>query len=106
MPSTPSAYPQVISRHLASFRVVKPHLSAAQADFWAGFDSRQLHWENAGQKRKLWPVFFFINTWRLPSADAPVRRHAEIEIAVAISRTKPPGQKPPAAVVRSFFTDK
>jgi hypothetical protein len=41
MPSTPFAYPQVISRHLASFRVVKPHLSAAQADFWAGFDSRQ-----------------------------------------------------------------
>ena len=28
--------------------------------------------------------------WRLPSADAPVRRHAELEIAVATNRTKPP----------------
>ena len=25
------------------------------------FDSRQLHRESAGQSRKLWPVFFFIN---------------------------------------------
>jgi hypothetical protein len=25
-----------------------------------GFDSRQLH-QNAGQRRKFWPVFFFIN---------------------------------------------
>src|SRR5271156_122658 len=30
MPSTPSAYPHVISRHLASFRVVKFYVSAAR----------------------------------------------------------------------------
>src|SRR5271163_1697471 len=43
MPSTPSAYPQVISRHLASFRVVQFYVSAAHDHFWGGFDSRQLH---------------------------------------------------------------
>jgi hypothetical protein len=43
MPSTPSPYPQVISRRLASFRVVKFHVSAAHDHFWGGFDSRQLH---------------------------------------------------------------
>jgi hypothetical protein len=42
MSSTHCAYPQVISRHLASFRVVKFHVSAAHDHFWVGFDSRQL----------------------------------------------------------------
>ncbi len=31
------------SRTFASFRVVKFEVSAGQRDFWAGFDSRQLH---------------------------------------------------------------
>jgi hypothetical protein len=31
MPSTPSAYPQVVSRRLASFRVVKSGISAVHA---------------------------------------------------------------------------
>src|SRR5277367_189802 len=43
MPSTPSAYPQVVSRRFASSRVPKICISAAQGDFWKGFDSRQLH---------------------------------------------------------------
>jgi hypothetical protein len=43
MPSTLSAYPQVISSRLASFRVVNSAVSAAHADFRAWFDSRQLH---------------------------------------------------------------
>ena len=43
MPSTPSAYPQVISRNLASFRVVKLSVSAGHKAFCDGFDSRQLH---------------------------------------------------------------
>jgi hypothetical protein len=47
MPSTPSAYPHVISRHLASFRVFKFYVSAAHDHFWGGFDSRQLHWSNS-----------------------------------------------------------
>jgi hypothetical protein len=33
MPSTPSAYPQVISRRLASFRVLDSVVSAGQSDF-------------------------------------------------------------------------
>jgi hypothetical protein len=43
MPSTPAAYPQVISRAFASFRVPKFRVSPAQGNFWDGFDSRQLH---------------------------------------------------------------
>jgi hypothetical protein len=42
-PSTPPAYPQVISRTFASFRALKLSVSAAQRDFCSGFDSRQLH---------------------------------------------------------------
>jgi hypothetical protein len=34
MPSTPAAYPQVISRAFASFRVPKFRVSAAQGNFW------------------------------------------------------------------------
>ncbi len=45
MPSTPSPspYPQVISRHLASLRVVKFYVSPAHDHFCGGFDSRQVH---------------------------------------------------------------
>jgi hypothetical protein len=43
MPSTPFAYPQVVSRTFASFRVLEFDFSAAQRDFRAWFDSRQLH---------------------------------------------------------------
>jgi len=43
MPSTLSAYPQVIWRRLASFRVVKFNVSAAHSRLWSEFDSRQLH---------------------------------------------------------------
>ncbi len=42
-PSTPFAYPQVVSRTLASFRAVRFRVSAGQCDFSSGFDSRQLH---------------------------------------------------------------
>jgi hypothetical protein len=43
MPSTLSAYPQVISRRFAYFRVVKFRVSTVHDHFWSGFDSRQLH---------------------------------------------------------------
>jgi hypothetical protein len=43
MPSTPSTYPQVVSRTFAFFRVVDSAVSAVQHDFCAWFDSRQLH---------------------------------------------------------------
>jgi hypothetical protein len=43
MPSTPIAYPQVVSRRFAYFRVVGFDISAGQQDFCDGFDSRQLH---------------------------------------------------------------
>jgi hypothetical protein len=52
MPSTPFAYPQVISRRFAYFRVVKFHVSAAHEHFWGGFDSRQLHQIHAGHSDK------------------------------------------------------
>jgi hypothetical protein len=48
MPSTPFAYPQVISRNVPSFRVVKVNVYAGQAYFRAEFDSR-LHRIDAGQ---------------------------------------------------------
>jgi len=53
MPSTQLAYPQVARRHLASFRVVDSTVSAGQSDFWAWFDSRQLHWKGAALSRAL-----------------------------------------------------
>jgi hypothetical protein len=43
MSSTPFAYPQVVSRLFASFRVVKSSISAVHTGFCSGFDSRQLH---------------------------------------------------------------
>jgi hypothetical protein len=42
-PSTPLAYPQVVSRSFALFRVVKFSVLARKATFCSGFDSRQLH---------------------------------------------------------------
>jgi len=44
-PSTPFAYPQVVSRRFAYFRVVRFDVSAGQRHFCSGFDSRQLHHE-------------------------------------------------------------
>jgi hypothetical protein len=38
MPSTPFAYPQVISRTFALFRVVNSSISAGHDHFWGGFD--------------------------------------------------------------------
>jgi hypothetical protein len=43
MPSTRSAYPQVVSRSFASFHVADSTISAAQLALCAWFDSRQLH---------------------------------------------------------------
>lgn len=40
MPSTPSAYPQVVSRR---FVCLKSAFLQLKGDFWEGFDSRQLH---------------------------------------------------------------
>jgi hypothetical protein len=47
--STPFAYPQVVSCTFALFRVLKSSVSAGQADFWSGFDSRQLHHKTADE---------------------------------------------------------
>jgi hypothetical protein len=43
MPSTRGAYPQVISRLFASFRIAEYAICAGRALLCAGFDSRQLH---------------------------------------------------------------
>src|SRR5271156_3743262 len=61
MPSTPSAYPHVISRHLASFRVVKFCVSAALDHFLGGFDSRQLHTRKLVKAKSLGQLSFFVN---------------------------------------------
>ena len=45
MPSTPLAYPRVVSRAFALLRVPKVSVPAVQRDFCAEFDSRQLHRE-------------------------------------------------------------
>jgi hypothetical protein len=60
MPSTPSAYPQVTRRRFASFRVVKSSVSAGRADFWDGFDSRQLHTKMLVRAIRSWPAFFCV----------------------------------------------
>ena len=61
MPSTRFAYPQVVWRTFASFRVVNSDVSSVQRDFCSGFDSRQLHREFTGQSQNFWPVFLFSN---------------------------------------------
>ena len=71
MPSTPSAYPQVdgvISRRFASSN---PVFSQLKHILCARFDSRQLHYESAGQGQKPWPVFVCHQDARLssPSVD-------------------------------------
>jgi hypothetical protein len=45
MPSTPALFSQVTSRAFMSFRVREFDILAGQANFWGGFDSRQLHRE-------------------------------------------------------------
>lgn len=60
-PSTPFAYSQVLSRTLASFRVLKLSVCADHQHFRSGFDSRQLHRKDTGQGHKSWPVSFLIN---------------------------------------------
>ena len=48
-PSTPFAYPLVVSGHFASFRAVKSSVSAGHAALCAWFDSRQLHCLGKGE---------------------------------------------------------
>jgi hypothetical protein len=50
-PSTSFAYPQVVSRTFASFRVSKCDVYAAHQHFCSGFDSRQLHKRRAAEMR-------------------------------------------------------
>jgi hypothetical protein len=57
--STPSAYPQVLSRRFACFHVVRFGISAGQRDFCRVFDSRQLHGESPGQDVKVLARFLF-----------------------------------------------
>jgi hypothetical protein len=58
MSSTPSAYPQVVSRCLVSFRVVNSAVIPTQVDFWAWFYSRQLHREGGWSERQALTSFF------------------------------------------------
>jgi hypothetical protein len=59
MPSTPAAYPQVVLRCLASFRVVDSAVSAFQHGFCAWFDSRQLHHRESWSGPKALASFLF-----------------------------------------------
>jgi hypothetical protein len=60
MPSTPFAYPQVISRNFPSFCVINSAVIPAQVDFCAWFDSRELHQRELVKGQKPWPAFFFV----------------------------------------------
>ena len=51
MPSTPSVYPQVVSRCFASFRVGIFGVSGGHAVSLRWFDSRQLHHRRAAEMR-------------------------------------------------------
>ena len=61
-PSTPVAYPLVVSRTFASFRIARFSVPAGQGDFGSGFDSRQLHRNGPGQGRKTRPGPLCVNT--------------------------------------------
>lgn len=61
MPSTPFAYPHVVSRTFASFRVLNFYVSAGQGNFCTGFDSRQLHWYMQVRATSSGLFFFPIN---------------------------------------------
>jgi hypothetical protein len=50
---------QALSRPFPSFRAFKFSISAVQRAFESGFDSRQLHREDAGQGDKPWPASLF-----------------------------------------------
>jgi hypothetical protein len=84
MPSTPLAYPQVISRTFVSFHAPKSGVSAGQRDFWGGFDSRQLHRECAGQRVFSPPDWVLAGTPRKgtlrPRHQATVRREGEFSV--------------------------
>ena len=58
MPSTPLAYPRVVSRAFALLRVPKVSVPAVQRDFCAEFDSGSSTVE-AGQTEKFWPASLF-----------------------------------------------
>jgi hypothetical protein len=58
MPSTPSAYPQVISGRLTSFRVLEIEVFPARGNFCAWFDSRQLHQRKLGKAKSLGQLSF------------------------------------------------
>ena len=87
MPSTPPAYPQVIWRNLASFRVLKSCIFAVQRDFCAWFDSRQLH-ENPRQNYK-WighplPVKIPVKIWGVAAGPSHRSGPAPAWMAAAI----------------------
>jgi hypothetical protein len=62
-PSTPFAYPHVVSRRFACFHVVRFSVSAVQRHLYSGFDSRQLRIRCPDQSRaghrpsRVWGTF-------------------------------------------------
>ena len=117
MPSTPSAYPQVISRTFALFREARTSVSAAQIDFLDGFDSRQLHWKRAAlssalsflawqtstgrQRRRLRYQRHWGSTQRQQSPNGLAVDAMSIDhLSLRISRRREVGVKPETTSVR------
>jgi hypothetical protein len=73
MPSTPSAYPQVISGRLTSFRVLEIEVFPARGNFCAWFDSRQLHKRELVRAKSLGQLSFI----NIPSTSAAWRDAAQ-----------------------------
>jgi hypothetical protein len=61
MPSTPSAYPQVIRRHFASFLFVKSSVSAAHAFFAPGSIPGSSTQKMLVRAKSLGQLFFCVN---------------------------------------------
>jgi hypothetical protein len=70
MPSTPSAYPQVVSRTFAS---LIPAFTQLKSIFAPGSIPGSSTKKATGQSHKLWPVFFSSTSLGLPGENASVR---------------------------------
>ena len=77
MPSTPFAYPQVVSRAFASFRVVSAAVPAGQRDFCAEFDSRQLHQRRPRSERQS-RAWAFLRQQSTSTIAAPIFGHGSL----------------------------
>jgi hypothetical protein len=84
MPSTPGAYPQVISRCFTSFQVPKPSICPVQSHICGGFDSRQLRDKDVARRSA--------SAWRPPDVcpQPPRRAQTYSDRVVESDEDRPP----------------